>query len=279
MRVSSRSALVSVALALGVGLIPAARASAAGEPVNVVVLKEHGVGTPATAQPYLDKFMDIAAKENGWGGGAGKYQTQRAAAEAWIQGNKPHYGILSLGAFLGLKGTYGLEPIGQVAVTQAGGQQYFVVSKTAGDLAGCKGKKLVSDHIDDAPFIEKVVFDGKAKLSDFTLVPTKRSTQTSKTVINDEAECALIDDAQMAELPKLDGGAAVKQVWASAKLPALVVVAFPAAPGAEKSAFQGSLPRLCQGGGTQICNEVGIQSLTSAGASTYAAVVAAYARP
>ncbi len=279
MRVSSRSALVSVALALGVGLVPAAPASAAGDPVNIVVLKEHGVGTAATAQPYLDKFMDIAAQQNGWGDHKGQYQTRRPDAESWMQANKPHYGIFSLGAFLGLKGTYGLDPIGQVSVTQAGGQQYFLVSKNAADLAGCKGKTLASDHADDAPFIERVVFDGKARLGDFTLVATKRSTQTLKTVINGDAECALIDDAQMAELPKLAGGAAVKQVWSSASFPALVVVAFPAAPAAERSAFQASLPQLCQGGGASSCNQVGIQGLSSASASTFAGVIGAYARP
>ncbi len=279
MRVSSRSALVAAALALGVGMVPAVRASAAGGPVNIVVLKEHGVGTATTAQPYLDKFMDIAAQQNGWGDHKGQYQTRRPAAEAWIQANQPHYGIFSLGAFLGLKGKYGLEPIGQVTVTQAGGQQYFLVSKTAKDMAGCKGKKLASDHAEDAAFVEKVIFDGNAKLGEFTLVPTTRPIQTLNTVINDEADCALIDDAQLAELAKIPGGGAVGQAWSSGKLPALVVVAFPAAPAAERSAFQGSLPQLCQGAGAQTCGQVGIQTLTSASAGTYAAVVSAYSRP
>ena len=41
--------------------------------------------------------------------------------------------------------------------------------------------------------------------------------------------------------PSSTGGAAVKPVWSSDKLPPMVVVAFPAAPAAERKAFQASL--------------------------------------
>jgi hypothetical protein len=274
-RASPRFALLSAGLVVGLGL---AATAVAGNSVGVLVLKEHGVGSAAQAQPFVDKLVAVTAKQNGWAEAKGQYQTKRDAADAWIQAEKPHYGILSLGAFLGMKGKYNLEPVGQVSVANAGGQQYFLISKSAGDLAGCKGKRLASDHADDAPFIEKVVSGGKFKLSDFTLVSTTRPLQTIKKVVGDEADCALIDDAQLAELPKIDGAAGIKQVWSSDKLPALVVVAFPEAPAAERKAFQGNLDKICQGEGAQACKEVGIQSLKSAGAADYAAVVTAYGK-
>ena len=90
----------------------------------------------------------------------------RGAADTWIQATKPHFGILSLGAFLGLKGKHNLDVIGQVAVARAGGQQYHLVSKTAGDLAACKGKRLATDHGDDPKFIDNVVSGGKFKLAE-----------------------------------------------------------------------------------------------------------------
>ncbi len=274
MRVLLRSTLVALGtvVALGVAAGPA-RADGA---VGLLVLKEHGVGSAAQAQPYVDKLVAVAAKQNGWASAGGKYVTSRSAAEAYIASDKPHFGILSLGAFLGLRAKQSLEVLGQVNVARAGGQQYHLVSSSAGDLAGCKGKRLASDHADDARFIEKVVAGGAFKLGDFTLVTTTRPLQTIKKVLGGEADCALIDDAQLEELGHLEGASGLKSVWRSDKLPPMVVVALPSAPPAERKAFQGSLGKLCEAEGKPVCAEVGLSSLKSAGAADYAAVVAAY---
>jgi hypothetical protein len=250
--------------------------AAAGDSVGVLVLKEHGVGSAAQAQPYVDKFVALAAKQNGWAAAKGQYHTNRANAEKFAADEKPHYGILSLGAFLGMKGKQNLEVIGQVAVSRAGGQQYHLISKTAADLGGCKGQTLASDHLDDAKFIEKVVAKGAFKTGDFTIVTTTRPLQTIKKVASGDAVCALVDDAQLAELGKLDGAAGIRSVWSSDKLPPMVVVAFPSAPAAERKAFQSALGKLCESEGKATCGEVGILSMKTAGAADYAAVVAAY---
>jgi hypothetical protein len=254
----------------------ATHAGAAEGTVGVLVLKEHGVGSAAQAQPYVDKFVAMAAKQNGWSGAKGAYHTSRGNADGFISAEKPHYGILSLAAFLDYRGKYSVEVIGQAQVARAGGQQYHIISKSATDLAGCKGQSLASDHADDPKFIEKVVAKGSFKLGDFTLVKTTRPVQTIKKVAGGEATCALIDDAQLAELGKLEGAAGIKSVWASDKLPPMVVVAFPSAPAAEKKAFQASLGKVCEGDAKSACTEVGILSLKSASASDYAAVTGAY---
>jgi len=270
------SALVAAAgVGAFLGLVGSdARADSAG--VGVLVLREHGVGSAAQAQPYVDKFIALAAKQNGWEKASGQYHTKRANAEAFIQSDKPHYGILSLSAFLGLKAKHKLDIMGQVAVARAGGSQYHLISKTASDAAGCKAKRLATDHADDAKFIEKVVAAGAFKLGDFTLVSTTRPLQTIKKVVSGDAECALIDDAQFAELQHLKGADGVHSVWKSQKLPPMVVVAFPSAPASERKAFQQSLARICEGEGKTSCAEMGIQALKTASAADYASVVSAY---
>jgi hypothetical protein len=276
---STRTALVSAALATlsFAGAAIVADTASAGSPVNVIVLREHGVGTSAAAQPYLDKFIGIAAQQNGWDPASkGRYETTRASAAAFIQSDAPHFGIFSLAAFLDARGKYNVEPVGSATMSTGGGQQYFVVSKNQGALGDCKGKMLATDHFGDPRFIEKVVAAGAFKGGDFTLVTTTRFGQAGTKLMNGDAECALVDDAQLAELLKLPGGSAVKQVWASAKLPPpMVVVAFPAAPAAEKAAFQASLPNICPSN-QQVCTAVGLQTLSTASAATYAAVVALY---
>jgi hypothetical protein len=266
---------VSTLIAVSFAFVPPA---AADDPIRILVLKEHGVGSPTLAQPYLNSFVANAAKRNEWGEAKGQYYVTRAAAEEFIASQKPHYGIMSLAAFLDFRIKYGLEVLGKVAVSLVGGEQYFLISKTATDLAGCKGKKLASDHTTDQRFIEKVVARGDFVLKDFELVPTQRPLQTIKEVISGNADCALIDDAQMAELSKLPGGSEVKTAWKSEKLPPMVVTAFPTAPTAERQRFQSNFSKVCDADTKPACAEVGISSLDMASAADYAEVVAAYGK-
>jgi len=270
-------ALVAAAFAF---LLKAAPVTAQPDPavVWILVVKEHGVGSPTLVQPYLERFVAIAAEQNGWAAAKGQYYNNRHAAEAFIQTHHPHYGIFSLPAFLALQAKYKLEVIGQVAVSLAGGRQYYLISKSAADLAGCKGKTVASDHTDDTRFVEHVVAGRKFTLADFTVGQTQRPLQTIKQVINGEAACALIDDAQLAELPHLEGADGLRPVWQSAELPPMVVTAFPAASADERKRFQENLAKLCDNEAQSACAEVGIVSLKAASAADYAAVVAAYGK-
>lgn len=265
-----------VVLALGSVLSSAQAAEEA--PVGVLVLKEHGVGSPTLAQPYVERFVAIAAERNQWPGAKGEYFTSRSAAQGAITSTQPHYGIFSLAAFLEMREKYRLEVIGRVVSSLVGGHQYFVVSRSATTLAGCKGKKLASDHTDDPRFVERVVARGAFKLNDFTVVQNQRPLLSLKQVLTGAADCALIDDAQLAELSHLEGGSDVKVVWKSKELPAMTVVAFPGAPAAERKKFQETIGAVCDGDGQTACQEVGIRDLEKASPKDYADVLAAYGR-
>ena len=251
---------------------------AASGPVNVLVLVEHGVGGAALAQGYLDKFIALAAKQYGWPEAHGQYFTQRAGAEAYIKNDKPRYGILSLAAFLAFRKKYDLEVIGNVAVSRAGGQQYFLISKSAADFAGCRGQTMSTDHADDPRFIEHVVAKGAFVLGDFKLDETQRPLQAIKKVLGDETVCALVDDQQMAELPHIQGAEGIRSVWESAKLPPMTLVAFGTTPPADRKKFKEGLARLCDGEGRSTCAEVGIVTMNAADASAYNGVIAAYGK-
>jgi hypothetical protein len=273
----SRTVLRSILLAGAMLAMFAGAIPAFAEPIGVLVLKEHGVGSPTLAQPYVDKFVGMAAKLNDWDDGAkGLYVTTRAAAEAFVQSDKPHYGIFSLAALLALRQKYGLAIIGRVGSTLVGGQQYFVVSKQATDLAGCKGAKLASDHTDDARFVERIVARGAFVLGDFQIVQNQRPLQSTKQLLAGEVRCALIDDAQRGELPHLEGGGDVRVVWQSATLPALTLAAFPVASEDERAKFRESLRTVCEGDGKSACAEVGVSSLEAASPADYADLVARY---
>jgi hypothetical protein len=135
---------------------------------------------------------------------------------------------------------------------------------------------VATNHADDPKFIDRVVAKGAFKLSDFKLEKTSRPVQTLKKVIRGDAACALIDDAQLAELSHIDGGSGVKKVWSSASLPPMAVVAFSSAGDADRAKFKASLGSLCAGAGKTHCDKVGIKALKPADDSAYASVVADY---
>jgi len=275
-RLLRRAALVLHAI-LALSVAPAS-SSEEPAPIEILVLKEHGVGSPSLAQPYVDRFVALAAEDNGWSAAKGQYLASRGAAEAFIKARSPHYGILSLAAFLALRVPYHLEVLGRVASTLAGGEQYFIVSKTARDLAGCKRHKLASDHFSDPRFVERVVARREFTLKDFQLVKNQRPLQSLRQVLSGETDCALLDDAQLEELKHLQGSQAVKVVWSSKRLPPMTVVAFASAPAAERKTFRDKLPVVCEGDGNTACAEVGIHALAPANASDYAEVISAYGR-
>ena len=254
---------------------PAGHAEGDGT-VSILVLKEHGTGSQALAQPYVDRFVALAAAQNGWSGAKGQYYTTRSAAEGFIASQKPHYGILSLAAFLALRGPYHLDVIGEVATSLAGGRHYALISGSADELAGCKGKTLVSDHTDDARFIERVVARGDFRLGDFTLLQTQRPLQTIRKLLAGEAACALVDDSQLADISHLEGADGLHTAWRSVELPPMAVVAFPAAPAGERARFRESLEHLCDDGGRSACGEVGIVSLEGAADTDYTTVTRLY---
>jgi len=276
-RQSSRRAALLLGGCLGLALA-ASMARAEPDPIEILVLKEHGVGSPSLAQPYVDRFVALAAEDNGWKAAKGQYLSSRSAAETFIKTRSPHYGILSLAAFLALRERYQMEVLGRVASKLAGGEQYFIVSKTARDLAGCKGKQLASDHFADPRFVEKVIARRDFKLTDFKLVTNRRPLQSLRQVLSGDADCALLDDAQLAELKHLQGGDGVKVVWKSKLLPPMAVVAFASAPVAERQAFKSNLSSVCEGVENTACAEVGIHALAPARASDYSEVVALYGR-
>jgi ABC-type phosphate/phosphonate transport system substrate-binding protein len=123
-----------------------------------------------------------------------------------------------------------------------------------------------------------VVARKEFELADFELVKNQRPLQSMRQVLKGEVDCALVDDAQLAELQHLKGADSVKVVWKSKPLPPMAVVAFASAPIPERKAFKANLSSVCEGPENTACAEVGIHALAPARASDYSEVMKLYAR-
>jgi len=268
--------LAGFAFAVCAGLSAAAAPAAAGH--SFVVLREHGVGTASRAQPYLDELLRAVAEQNHWPKASGRYFSERSAALAFIREEKPEFGILSLPAYLALKESLSPSVIGEVSAAQAGGHRYFMVSKQAQSLEGCVGHRLSTTFADDSKFIERVVAEGAFRLSGFTLVAAQRPLEPLKQVIRDEADCALVDDAQLAAASHIERGGELKTAWRSAELPGMAVVAFPRSDAGAVKSLKQSLAGLCSKA-KQACASVGIDLIRPSSEERYQPLLARYTKP
>ncbi len=268
--------LASLVLGLPVlasaGIVSAAPAEEiAADSVGFVILRDNGTGTASQAAGPLAKLLEYVAKLNAWPAAHGKYFTKRKGATAYIEETKPSFGMLSFGAYLGLRKAHDLKPLGTSSLNATGSSQYFLVSKGhTNTIDACKGKKVASNHAGDAKFIDAVVSGEDFDLADFELVTTRRPVQTIKAVLKDEAACALIDDAQVAAMYAVDGGADLHPVWSSAEFPALVIVSFGNATAEQAKSFTANLEKLCSDAGKSACGETGLQSPKPVAADAYA---------
>lgn len=164
-------------------------------PVNIVMLDEHEFGSPGKMQPFMDKLVSHMAATNGCSEADGKFFANLNKAENFVENQEPQFGILSLSAFLALREAYDLNVLGVVHMKNDGGRKYHVVTKSAGSLASCRGKKLASLFGKDEQFIDNVVADGDFSLEDFRVVNTTNPLKTVRKVIRGAANAALIDNA------------------------------------------------------------------------------------
>jgi len=269
--------LTLVAL-VGCALLSLAAAPPLGSAHSFVVLREYGAGTASRAQPYLDELLRAVAEQNHWPKATGRYFAERASALAFVREQKPDFGILSLSAYLALKDTLSPSVIGEVTAAQAGGKQYFLVSKQAQAASGCVGKRLATTFASDAKFVDRVVADGAFRLADFKLVAAQRPLEPLKLVLRDEADCALIDDAQLAAAGHIEQGGELHPVWRSAELPSMAVVAFPRTDATAVKDLKRSLPSLCAKA-KQACASVGIDLIQPSSDERYRALLARYSKP
>ena len=273
-RVVAISGLVLAAAAFALTASPA---SSAALEHKFVVLREHSSGTPSRAQPYLDQLLAVVGKQNQWPKVSGRYFAEREPALDFVTKEKPDFGIFSLSAFLSLKSALSLTVVGEVLAPKAGGKQYFLLSKSARDLDGCKAHKLSTIFGADSKFVDRVVARGAFKLADMTLVEAHRPLEPLKQVLRGDADCALVDDSQLEATHHIEQGEELKSVWHSAELPGMAVVAFPHADAAAVSGFKKTLPGVCSTA-HEACATVGIDSLKPAGDDRYRAVLDAYSK-
>lgn len=201
-------------------------------PRNFVSFVTRLGGDPEAAQPYIAKFLDTLEGPAGWPKGStkGNFVTTRKEALAYIESSKPGLGMMEPQLYLELRKSHDLTPIAQVVSPDLASERLHLVVKDPAiqDLAGLKGKRLVTTLADAPQYLSRVVLAGKvdARQHFQTIKGVGQAMKGARAVLRGEADATLLDDEQLAAAQKLEGGAALRSVHDSPALPPLVVVVF-----------------------------------------------------
>jgi ABC-type phosphate/phosphonate transport system substrate-binding protein len=273
------TSLVAVAMA-------APRPAHAGPKDFVVYVPEMG-GDSQVAKPYLEQFLGELEKRMGWIQKAGgQYFVDRKAAEDYISGkDHPAFGMLTPALYLDLAcKKEPMELVARVLLKEGNNAgKYHVVVKSDSPykaLDGLKGKRLSSNHLQNARFISNVIFAGRLDAEkQFQLQPTPSPIKPFKQVDRGEADAALIDDAQLANMKKLPFGQSLRVIYSSESVPAYPVVAFTkVTKPADREAMRKVVLSLCQQK-SQVCDFLQITKFETIDANAYRVAQEQYCKP
>ncbi len=144
-------------------------------------------------------------------------------------------------------------------------------------MKDCVGQRLATTFASDPKLVDRVIARGAFRLADFSVIEARRPLEPLKQVLRGEAECALIDDAQLEATHHIEQGAELATLWKSEALPGMAVVAFPRADAASTASFKQSLGSLCEKA-KQACASVGIERIRPSSEDRYRTVLEAYAK-
>ena len=257
-------------------------------PKDFVVYAPGMGGTAEQARPYLETFFRDLEKEMSWptGSADGQYFEEESAVAGYLASKKPGYGLVTPGMYLDL--ACKKESIDIVAtvvgVANAGSSaRYHVVVKNPDikELKDLQGKKVSSNHLQNAKFISAVVFAGKLDAQTyFKLEPTNSPIKPFKLVDRGEADAALVDDAQLAHMNTLPFGKELRVLYSSEPLPPFPVVSFgKVVKPAERDAMKKTLLGLCATAtGAPVCKSLSITRFEAVDPAAYKSALAQYCK-
>ena len=198
------------------------------EPVSIVICHPGSPGTTKQAEKTMSAFaghlQEIADLPEG--SVSCVFFPEAEPALEFIRKEKPKVGIFSLSFYLRYREDLHLSPVLQVVRQDKGTQTFHLLVKKDRypDLESLEGKRLVSNHIFDPAFLDRVVLGGKRE--DFVQAEeTRKPLRVIRKVARGEEDSILVDGKQWETLRKMAGlGDRLVEVHRSRELPTEPVV-------------------------------------------------------
>lgn len=268
---------------LTLGLVAASPARAGSR--DFLICIPGSPGSSASAQSYLTPFFRRVESLAGWPAGAtsGNYQPSYAGCLSQIRSGRPGFAVMSLGFYLEQRTAHRLTAIGQVEMFAGAGQRLYLVVKRGAfkTLADLKGKRLTSNHLEEAKFLNKVMFGGKIDVErHFVLRRVTETTKGMRDVARGRTDATIINDDELRTMKSRSFGKDLEVIHQSPPLPGAPLVAIGAnAAAADLAKMRRTIAGMCLGAdGRKLCADAGIRAMRSASDSTFWAMVRLYGR-
>lgn len=233
-------------------------------------------GDSAAAAPYIAKFNAYVEEALKWPKGSlkGVFFDNKREVTGYIKSTRPGLGVLEPQLYFELRAAEKLVPLAQLESKDIVSPKLHVVVKDPAltSLDGLKGKKLWTLLAESPVYLSKVVLAGKVDATThFSLKRIGTAGKGVRAVLLGSADATVLDDDQLSEAKKMQGGAKLRSIYVSPALPPLPLVAFGTSlPAKDVKALVGVLLKMCssQKGGP-ICKDMRITRFAPVNAALF----------
>lgn len=249
----------------------------------LVICNVGGPGTTKQAKPVLEKFLRHMERAGGLASGSmtGEYHSTRAGCLAYIKSQKPSFGVFDLSTFLNQRATLKLKPLACMGKMKSVRYHLLVREGSYKNLDDLKGKTLISSHLQDLPFVSRIIFSNKLDAArHFKVNKASRPLKGIRKVARGKADATLVDQVAYKHLGELKLPSKLVSIYASPELPGLTLAVLnngADAKDAVKKVIK-ALPKLCTGEGKKMCRTFNISAFNKVKANAYRALIKQYGR-
>jgi hypothetical protein len=243
---------------------------------SLVICHVGGPGNTEQAKPVLDKFLRHVEQAGGIAKGSmsGEYHTAKESCLKYIDKNKPLFGVFDLATYLQLHRSYKLEPLACMGTMNSQRYHLLVRQGSFKNLKALKGKKLISNLVQDPRFVSRIILGGKIDAAKhFELAHTRRPLKGIRKVARSRAEATLVDGLAYTHLAELKLPVKLVSIYDSPALPGLTLTVLGAQKGAKAKQvirkMVKALPKLCAGPGKSMCQTFQVTSFTQVKPGSY----------
>jgi ABC-type phosphate/phosphonate transport system substrate-binding protein len=274
----TRIALAVFALVALVGLVRPALAA-----VDELLLCLPGFpGTPAQAQPYIDKMLRHLEQKLGKPEGsiAGVYLSDGVEADRTLKAKKPSVALVGPSILAANHKALGMKVIAKVEVSGRSQEVFSIVAKKGGvaSVAGLAGKRVSGVVVNDEKFVVNVLLDKKVPMGSLVLVPQKRPLKSLRDVARGEADAAVVDQSVVDSMKELPEAADLVVIHTAKPVPAPAVVVMGNGI-ADTAALKAALVGMCaRPDGAELCKTLTLTAIKDASDKDYKDLFTRYER-
>jgi ABC-type phosphate/phosphonate transport system substrate-binding protein len=239
-------------------------------------------GTPAQAQPYIDKMLRHLEQKLGKPAGSitGVYLSDGVEADRAIKAQKPSVALVGPSILAANHKALGMKVIAKVEVSGRSQEVFSIVAKKGGvsSAAGLAGKKVSGVVVNDERFVVNVLLDKKVPMGSLKLIPQKRPLKSLRDVARGEADAAVVDQSVVDSMKELPEAADLVVIYTAKAVPAPAVVVM--GDGVDDAAaLKQALVGMCgQPDGAELCKTLTLTAINAASDKDYKDLLDRYGR-